>query len=175
MYTCEWNLLLVVDFATLLNWLTALYIWTLNFAGLWNNTFVIDRRFQRGSVAETLTEDNVRYRATNPHGTMSSFNYSTYVLSSCRSHWHCIIRPLGTTVPNGRIFYPWCFLSFFLYAAKSPRSESGWNRRIRSKNLGGRSPKNIGGQKHEKISVDFFCNVQLWLRISPERLKISKS
>jgi len=38
----------------------------------------------------------------------------------------------------------------------------------------GRSPKNIGGQKHAKFP-SIFCTVRLWLRISPKRLKVSKS
>jgi len=38
----------------------------------------------------------------------------------------------------------------------------------------GLSPKNIGGQKHAKFR-SMFGNVRLWLRISPERLKISNS
>ena len=40
--------------------------------------------------------------------------------------------------------------------------------------LGGRSPKNIRGQKHAKFR-SIFGNVRFWLRISPERLKISNS
>ena len=39
--------------------------------------------------------------------------------------------------------------------------------------IGGRSPKKYRGQKHAKFRSTF-CTVRLWLRISPERLKISK-
>jgi len=40
--------------------------------------------------------------------------------------------------------------------------------------FGGRPLKNIGGQKHAKFRSIFYT-VRLWLRISPERLKVSKS
>ena len=39
--------------------------------------------------------------------------------------------------------------------------------------LGGPPLKNFKGQKHAKFR-SIFCNVRLWPRISPERLKISK-
>ena len=50
-----------------------------------------------------------------------------------------------------------------------------WLRRSRKfQKFGGFSPKNIGGQKHAKFR-SIFGNIRLWLRISPERLKISNS
>ena len=78
------------------------------------------------------------------------------------------IRPPGTTVPDGLMFYAWCiFFFFFCFATGSPSSldrspcnfatwsESGWiysNPKIRG---GGRFPKKLGGTKTCKIWVNF--------------------
>ena len=104
------------------------------------------------------------------------------VLSATNQHRHIVIslgRPKG-----GLMFYPWCYLSLFFRHAFSevPRPIALklchmiriWPYFIIPlQKFGGRSPQKIGGQKHAKFRsiLDHF---RLWLRISPERLKISK-
>jgi len=98
-----------------------------------------------------------------------------------------LVRPPGTAVPDGLMFYAWCiFFSLFfsprvLRAPSTDRPET----LPRDRNMavfynpatkirgGGAPPKKFGGQKHAKFRsiLDHF---RLWSRISPERLKISK-
>ena len=97
----------------------------------------------------------------------------------------CLFRPPGTTVPDGLMFYPWCFFSLFRHsfseipqpiAPKLCHMIGIWLNFFNPtpKILGGGGPsKNYGGQKRAKFRsiLDHF---RLWSRISPERLKISK-
>ena len=91
------------------------------------------------------------------------------------------IRQPGTTVPDGLMFYPWCFLGSQISEVPRPIATKlchmigiwlRWQDKVQK--LGGRSPKKYWGQKYAKFR-SIFCNVRLWLRISPERRKISKS
>ena len=100
-----------------------------------------------------------------------------------RSVYLCVfvIRPPGTAVLDGLMFYRRCFF----FATLSPRSldrspwnfaswsETIWALQIDFKNSGGSPTKKFGGQKLAKFRsiLDHF---RLWSRISPERLKISE-
>jgi len=106
-------------------------------------------------------------------------NYYSPIVSS-----HILIRPPGTTVPDGLMFYPWCFFSFFRHAFSEIARPIAlklchvigiwlfffinWLQKFR-----GCSPKKFGGQKHAKFRsiLDHF---RLWSRISPERGNMSK-
>jgi len=113
-------------------------------------------------------------------------------LTNCRF----IIRPPGTTVPDGLMFYPWCYpfsvkysmCLFMCLLFISPRVlRDPWTDRPETlphgRNLTefynptpkirGLSPQQFGGEKHAKFRsiLDHF---KIWSRISPERLKISK-
>jgi len=98
-----------------------------------------------------------------------------------------VFRPPGTLVPEGLMFYPWCFFLFYsfrqalpgyLRAPSADRSET----LPHDLNLGAlynASPK-IGallqtnwGQKHAKLGA-ISDNFKLRSRISPERVKASK-
>ena len=94
-----------------------------------------------------------------------------------------IIRPPGTTVPDGLMFYPWCFIFLFRHsfseipqpiALKLCHMIRIWlNFIIPLQKFGGRSLKKIWGQKHAKFR-SILDHIRLWSRISPERLKIFK-
>jgi len=92
-----------------------------------------------------------------------------------------IVRPPGTTVPDGLMFHPWCFLGSHISEVHRPIAEklshtiAIWlESPAKVGQVGGPPLKNFRGQKHAKFP-SVFCNVRLWPRISPERLNISKS
>jgi len=85
------------------------------------------------------------------------------------------------SVPGGLLFYPWRFFRQpHLQGPSADRRETLphigiWFKRSRKFQKFGVAPlKNIRGQKNAKFR-SIFGNVRLWLRISPERLKISDS
>jgi len=93
----------------------------------------------------------------------------------------CIFRPPGTVVPDELMFYRRCVLGSHIFkvprpiAAKLCHMIGIWLKRSRKfQKFGGRSPKKYWQPKHAKFR-SIFGNVRLWLRISPERLKISDS
>ena len=91
-----------------------------------------------------------------------------------------VIRPPGTTVPDGLMFDPWCcFVSHSFselprpIAVKLCHMVGIWpNFIIQVQKFRGRSPKKLG-PKHAKFQsiLDHF---RLWSRISPERGNTSK-
>jgi len=93
-----------------------------------------------------------------------------------------LIRPPGTLVPEGLMFYPRCL--FFIrratselchpIAAKLCHMIAIWMFFIvLVQNFWGPPPKEIEGQKHAKFGA-ISDNFRLRSRISPERVKISK-
>jgi len=76
-----------------------------------------------------------------------------------------LIRPPGTAVPDGLMFYPWCYLLFFRHsfsevrrpiALKLCRMVGIWCNFITPlQKFGGLSPQKIWGPKTCKISVNF--------------------
>jgi len=81
-----------------------------------------------------------------------------------------IIRPPGTLVPGGLMFYAWRFFLSprDLRAASADRRETLPHDRNVGVLSGGPSPKEIGGQKHAKFGA-ISCNFRLRSQISPER------
>jgi len=92
-----------------------------------------------------------------------------------------LIRPPGT-ISSGRasVLPQMFFRQPHLQGPSADRRETlPHDRNLAQKSrkfqkFGGRSPKKYWGQKHAKFR-SIFGNVRLWLRISPERLKISNS
>jgi len=85
-------------------------------------------------------------------------------------------------VTGGLLFYPWFFfISPRVLRGRSADRRETWphDRKLSEfynpspKIRGGPSPNKIWGQKHAKFR-SILCNLRLWSRISPERLKISK-
>ena len=131
----------------------------------------------------------ISYRSIKKGCSGDPNNYRPISLTTnCCKVMERIIRPPGTAVPDGLMFYPWCiFFSFFLFSPRVLRAPSTDRPEIlpHDRNLvvfynptpkirgGGAPPKKFGGQKHAKFRsiLDHF---RLWSRIYPERLKISK-
>ena len=92
------------------------------------------------------------------------------------------IRPPGTLVPEGLMFYPWCFFSFRHEISELPRPIAvklchviaSWVSFIMQvQKFGGPSPQRNWGPKHAKFGA-ISDNFRLRSWISPERDKISK-
>jgi len=56
-----------------------------------------------------------------------SCNYYTFNECSQQMLLIPIIRPPGTAVPDGLMFYPWCFFYFFTTLSPRPLDRSPWN------------------------------------------------
>jgi len=96
-----------------------------------------------------------------------------------------LIRPPGTLVPGGLMFYPWCSFFFRHEISELPRPIAvtlchmiaSWvNFIMQVQKFGGPSPKEIGAknmQKHAKFGA-ISDNFRVRSQISPERVKTSK-
>jgi len=120
-------------------------------------------RFSHGSLIRSLSTSPLTYTATPRY---------FYIRSQTRIPFRSvmiIIRPPGTTVPDGLMFYPWCFLGSHISEVPRPIATKPchmigiWLKRSRKFQKFGVSPlKNLGAKNMQNFcrffaTSDFDC------------------
>jgi len=126
-----------------------------SFAFLGRVNFISWTEFSRDVTGIIITSSSSSWYI----GTSITFILALFVACIPKHHRNTIIRPPGTTVQDGLIFYPWCF--FFATLSPRPLDRSPWNFATWSesgrilwidfKNSGGAPQKKIGGQNMQNF------------------------
>jgi len=84
------------------------------------------KRFSLASVSSAVSSAIICMPSRNNYFNFCRIKLVWSILQRCFLIILSFVRPPGTTVPDGLMFYPWCFLFF---ATLSPRSlhRSPWN------------------------------------------------